>query len=723
MNIVSGLQELQRLVFGHSDIKIAVLDGSVDLEHSCFNTTGGKLAPWHPQVQASSSPGLALKHGTAVCSLIFGQPGSAVEGVAPGCSGLIIPIYSEDDSGKFSSASQVELAKSIIIAVEQGANIINISGGQFSKTGDPEIFLKNAIDDCFKAGVLIVAATGNEGCRCLHVPAADHQVLAVGSLDENGEPTSETNFGDAYHINGILARGKNLTAAKAGGGTFQTGAGTSYATPIVSGVVGLLMSLQIKEGVKPDAYAIKSILESTATPCIGDGKTDCRRFLRGKLNLPAAMAAIRANPGILASGIAPTPSNKIIATQNSPILKFEELQEALQTAMAVVPTGISTEAISGILASDPEAITPLGKLENSLIEMVVEPSSQEVSLSAEEAMEVSSLALSSDPRTINPSEKEITISGESSPIINLKIKKMKNTENHQNTEMFGQDQLTLEPVLTPSGEIDPSDCGCSGKAERPALVYALGTLGYDFGSESHRNSFVQSMPSPGVGIPPNPHDPVQMLTYLQTNRWNAEELIWTLNIDATPIYALTPNGPYAEKGYKDILEYLEAQLGGKIERVAVPGLSKGSTSLLNGQKVANLFPRIRGMSAWSNTNLTAGLSPAVALQVDDFLNRIYYKMRNLGVTAGERALNYAATNLFQVGIVFTNAITNGLELHDISASKSPICRPGSDCYDVVLSFFDPVQRLTKARKEYRMTIDVSDIVPVTVGDVRSWSVY
>ena len=55
--------------------------------------------------------------------------------------------------------------------------------------------------------------------------------------------------------------------------------------------------------------------------------------------------------------------------------------------------------------------------------------------------------------------------------------------------------------------------------------------------------------------------------------------------------------------------------------------------------------------------------------------------------------------------------------------KSPICRPGSDCYDVTLSFFNPKERLTVARKEYRFTIDVSDVVPVTVGEVRAWSVY
>ena len=43
-----------------------------------------------------------------------------------------------------------------------------------------------------------------------------------------------------------------------------------------------------------------------------------------------------------------------------------------------------------------------------------------------------------------------------------------------------------------------------------------------------------------------------------------------------------------------------------------------------------------------------------AENVSNFLNRIYYKMRNLGVTAEERALNYSATNAYQVTAVFSS---------------------------------------------------------------------
>jgi hypothetical protein len=38
-------------------------------------------------------------------------------------------------------------------------------------------------------------------------------------------------------------------------------------------------------------------------------------------------------------------------------------------------------------------------------------------------------------------------------------------------------------------------------------------------------------------------------------------------------------------------------------------------------------------------------------------------------------------------------------------------------------FFNPVKRLEQARRAYRFTVDVSDVVPVTVGNVRHWDVY
>jgi len=72
---------------------------------------------------------------------------------------------------------------------------------------------------------------------------------------------------------------------------------------------------------------------------------------------------------------------------------------------------------------------------------------------------------------------------------------------------------------------------------------------------------------------------------------------------------------------------------------------------------------------------------------------------------------------------FQDAVDKGLVLDTTEVERSPICRPGSECWDVKITFFNPSERLTQARHVHRFTVDVSDVIPVTVGPVRSWAVY
>jgi hypothetical protein len=62
-----------------------------------------------------------------------------------------------------------------------------------------------------------------------------------------------------------------------------------------------------------------------------------------------------------------------------------------------------------------------------------------------------------------------------------------------------------------------------------------------------------------------------------------------------------------------------------------------------------------------------------------------------------------------------------MQLDSIEVEKIPFCRINSDCWDVKLKFFDP-ENGSRAKKVFLFTIDVSDRIPVTLGQVRSWSV-
>ena len=69
--------------------------------------------------------------------------------------------------------------------------------------------------------------------------------------------------------------------------------------------------------------------------------------------------------------------------------------------------------------------------------------------------------------------------------------------------------------------------------------------------------------------------------------------------------------------------------------------------------------------------------------VRNFLERVYHELRNLGTTPQERAINFSATNAFNVTKVFESALKDGLDLDTIEVERSPICRPESDCWDRV----------------------------------------
>ena len=128
---------------GESDICVAILDGPIDRAHPSL--AGARLTQIETLVPARADDGPACRHGTHIASIIFGQPGSAVEGIAPGCSGVIAPVFASGPQNALIMCSQIDLARAILQAVEYGTHIINISGGQLSATGDPETWAAHDI--------------------------------------------------------------------------------------------------------------------------------------------------------------------------------------------------------------------------------------------------------------------------------------------------------------------------------------------------------------------------------------------------------------------------------------------------------------------------------------------------------------------------------------------------------------------------------------------------
>jgi subtilisin family serine protease len=285
MDAIPGLQELWNETLGHPDICIAILDGPVDQTHPSLQSA--RLNWIETLISGSPQQGPAVQHGTHVTSIVFGQHDGPVKGIAPYCRGLIVPIFKDGTDGSIAPCSQLDLARAIAQALEAGAKIINISGGESTSSGKAHPILADAVQACADRNVLIVAAAGNEGCECLHIPGALPSVLAVGAMDNQGSPLDFSNWGTQYRMQGILAPGENILGAAPGGGT-RAQSGTSYATPTVSGVAALLLSLQLKLGQEIDTRVVRTAILESAYACDPKAVLDCRPFMVGSLNVPGA---------------------------------------------------------------------------------------------------------------------------------------------------------------------------------------------------------------------------------------------------------------------------------------------------------------------------------------------------------------------------------------------------------------------------------------------------
>ena len=90
------------------------------------------------------------------------------------------------------------------------------------------------------------------------------------------------------------------------------------------------------------------------------------------------------------------------------------------------------------------------------------------------------------------------------------------------------------------------------------------------------------------------------------------------------------------------------------------------------------------------------------------------------MTAPDRALNYAATNAFQASQVILTATQGQLELDTIAVRKSPVCRPDRNA-TTSRSLSLIRKNENRSNQVFRFTVDVSDVIPVTIGQIRSWA--
>ena len=211
-------------------------------------------------------PSGQIYHGTGVAGVIGAITDNAdyVAGTAQ------VSIMAVRALGSNGQGTSTDTAKAIIWAADHGAKVINLSLGtnETPPVEPSEIHL--AIDHAWSKGALIVAAAGNAGVGTLDYPARLPEVVSVAAIDESGRRASFSNYGPGLDLS---APGSRIVTLN--GGVNQPNQpngvhylqGTSFSTPFVSGIAGLLLSAE------PGLTNVQlwNILNMTAVQPVGSG--------------------------------------------------------------------------------------------------------------------------------------------------------------------------------------------------------------------------------------------------------------------------------------------------------------------------------------------------------------------------------------------------------------------------------------------------------------------
>ncbi|WAM00068.1 type VII secretion-associated serine protease mycosin [Streptomyces sp. Je 1-369] len=260
-------------------ITVAVLDTGIDAEHPDL---AGNVLEGTDMVGFGAGRGDRpwARHGTAMAGIIAGHGHGegrtdGVLGIAPEARILPVRVILEDGDPARKKARNTRgnaLADGIRWAADHGADVINLSLGDDSKSAHPEPDEDAAVQYALKKGVAVVASAGNGGERGDHIsyPAAYPGVIAATAVDENGARAS---FSTRRWYATVAAPGDDIVIADPDRKYYE-GWGTSAASAFVSGAVALIRAAH--PALKP--AQIKEILEDTARDAPSGGRDDSRGF-------------------------------------------------------------------------------------------------------------------------------------------------------------------------------------------------------------------------------------------------------------------------------------------------------------------------------------------------------------------------------------------------------------------------------------------------------------
>ncbi len=239
--------------FTGQGVRVAIVDTGIDLEHPDFQ---GRIADVTDFT--GEGPDDNNGHGTHVASIAAGSGAASdgkYRGVAPGVTILAAKVLRANGSG-----TQSDVMAGMEWAIQNGAQVINLSLGGPPAPCDGTDALSELVDAAVEAGAVVCVAAGNSGPgpETIGSPGCARRAITVGATES--DPTNEFDRVARFSSRGPTADGRvkpdlafpgvGIIAARAGGtspGTiindhYASLSGTSMATPHATGVAALLLS-------------------------------------------------------------------------------------------------------------------------------------------------------------------------------------------------------------------------------------------------------------------------------------------------------------------------------------------------------------------------------------------------------------------------------------------------------------------------------------------------
>lgn len=247
------------------------------------------------------------------------------------------------------------------------ARVINLSLGSASAC---EAIEQDAINAATAAGAVVVVAAGNSGQNLASTnfaPASCDNVITVTAVRSDGTRASYSNYGPPVDIaapggpTGILSTmnaGSRSVDLSAAGWTYGYKQGTSMSTPIVSGIVSLMLSVN----PRLDSSQVEAILKQTARPFAG-GNSSCSSAIGDTFYCGAGLVDAAAAVALAAS-----------TSSDADVIRLEQsaADDIFATNLAVEQAADRTDIVltSGSVYADGMAAAALAKQQNADIMLV-----------------------------------------------------------------------------------------------------------------------------------------------------------------------------------------------------------------------------------------------------------------------------------------------------------------------------------------------------------------